>query len=523
MLANDPHLSLDAPGTWTLTRLEWPGELRAGVTAPGVPFLVIGHNGQLAWGFTQDLFVEQLSEDGKQVETPEGWVDLDIRQETIGVKGAPDEALTLRRSPNGPLISDVLSEEDSLLFPPDKALALAWPLYDEENRTAEGFYRMSAAKTPREFLDALSLLHAPQQNVAFADRAGNIGFVTAGALPKRPADDVSRPLAAWVAPFNWGERVAFEELPQVLNPEGGVLVNANNRIAGPGYPHLINRSFPDPARAIRIEEMLGPSGRLGPTEAAAMQLDVVSVTARDLLPILLPLLSEAQRQGEPGAALAAWDHRMTRRSPEATIFAAWMRALMSRLLADETGEAFEDLARPDRRVLLRILNLENEWCDDVGSSASLETCEEQVRLAYDDALALLEDRLGPGWRSWRWERLHQATFSHPLYRHVPVVRDLLSLAQGTPGWDDTVNRGGTSLGYDKPETLFQHRHGAGLRVVYDLNDLDNSFFIIAPGQSGNIFSSAYGNMASRWRDGRYLKLVGPATDDADVLLLNPAE
>ncbi|MEJ2015837.1 MAG: penicillin acylase family protein [Limibacillus sp.] len=534
ILANDPHLGLDAPGTWMLTRLEWPDgeggrEVRAGVTAPGVPFLVLGHNGHLAWGFTtthgdtQDLYVEQLSEDGLRVETPDGWTDLEKQRVTIAVKDGEDVIMTLRRTPRGPIISDVLEDEERALFPADTALSLSWPLYDRQNRTPEAFYRMGKARNALEFKNALALFYAPQQNVAFADRLGNIGFALAGVLPKRPLGDGSSPLAAWVAPFAWEGRVPFEELPQVLNPPEGKLVNANNRIAPPGYPNLINRSFPDPARAIRIEEMLGRNGKLGPTEAGAMQLDVVSVTARDLLPLLLPMLSESQRRSETVQALEDWDRRMTRRRAEPTIFAAWMRSLQSRLLADETGPVFEDLARPDRRVLLRILTEQPVWCDDVTSPEPVESCEAQVRLAYQDALDLLEARLGPDWRQWRWERLHRAPFGHPLYKFVPVLNDLVSLEVGTPGWDDTVNRGGASMGYERPESLFQHRHGPGLRAVYDLSDLENSRFMIAPGQSGNLFSGGYGNLVTRWRDGRALKLVGAATDRDRLLLLNPAQ
>jgi penicillin amidase len=526
ILANDPHLALDSPGQWMLVRLEWPGELRVGVTAPGAPFLIVGHNGHLAWGFTtthsdtQDLFVEQLSADGREVETAEGFVPLEARRETIAVKGAPAVAITVRRSPHGPIISDVL-EDEAELIPPDTALSLSWPLYDPENRTAEAFYRIGHAKSAEAFLQALSLVHAPQQNIAFATVSGDIGYIAAGAVPIRPADDGSHPLAGWVAPFSWEARVPYGQLPQSFNPREGQLVSANNRIVGPDYPYLINRSFPDPARAIRIEEMLAANGKLGPTAAAAMQLDVLSITARDLLPLLLPLLSEEQRAGGPAQAMAGWNHLMTRRRVEPTLFAAWARSLMSRLIADETAEAFERLARPDRRLLLRILTEQPDWCDDITSRGVEETCEEQVRLAYRDALTLLTERLGPDWRDWRWERLHRATFPHPIFRHVPLLQDLLTV--GTPGWDDTVNRGGSSLGYDDLAGLFRHRHGAGLRVVYDLKDLDNSLFIITPGQSGNILSGGYGNFVERWRDGRSLKLVGAATDEARLLLLNPAQ
>ncbi len=528
LLANDPHLALSAPGTWYLARLEWPGQVLAGVTAPGVPFPIIAHNGRIAWGFTtthsdtQDLFIEQLSADGLSSRTEQNWEPLQVREEVIESADGPPVTIQVRRSRHGVLISDAVSEVKDILDS-QVALALSWPLYDPESRSPEAFYRLTKAADRTEFLDAMRLMSVPQQNVAYADAGGGIGFISAGWTPLRRSGDGSRALPGWSADSGWDGYIPFEDLPQAFDPEGGTLINANNRVAGDGYPYHLSRYFPDPARFERIAERLTEQQSFNPMEAAAIQLDILSITARELLPLMLSQLSVKDRQLPEITALAAWDHKMSRDRPEPLIFAAWMRHLMRALIADEVGTAFDDLARPDRRLISRILEEAPEWCDDVSTLHIHEACAEQVATALLQSLDELRTRLGGDWRQWRWGQFHLAPFQHPVFGRVPLVADALSLATETDGWDDTVNRGGTVLGWSDPNRMFQHRHGAALRALFDLSNLDQSLFMIAPGQSDNPLSPYYGNFVTRWRDGHYVKLVGKTTAQGPALLLTPVQ
>ena len=258
------------------------------------------------------------------------------------------------------------------------------------------------------------------------------------------------------------------------------------------------------------------SGSLGASEA--LQLDVISDGAATLLPLLLENLDPAKREGA-GALLAAWDFEMSPERPEPLIFATWTAMTAKRLLQDELGEDLAKHWRGDYDVVAEILKGGTQWCDDLGTEAA-ESCRDQVTAALDEALAELKGRFGEDVAGWRWGEAHVARFHHPVLRHAPLIGDLFGFPVETGGGSYTVNRGGARFATE-PDQRFEHVHGPGLRAVYDLADLDNSRFMIATGQSGNPLSPHYGSFAERWRDGVYLKLVGPEKEPAHRLILNP--
>ncbi|MDH3473189.1 MAG: penicillin acylase family protein [Rhodospirillales bacterium] len=525
ILANDPHLGLEAPGIWYLARIETPELTLAGATAPGVPFLLAGHNGRIAWGFTtthadtQDLFVERLSAGTPgHYDTPEGPRPFTTHEEIIEVKGQAAIKLTLRETRHGPVLSD-LRPGYAAGLPQDQVLALAWPALRADDRGGEAIYRLNHARDSTEFLAAMAEFHSPVQNVAYADTAGNIGFVAAGRIPLRKAGDGRVPVPGWDGVHDWAGYIPFQELPQSLNPPFGQIVNANNRIVDRGYPHLITTDWPDSHRARRIEERLSTKLAATVEMSLALQQDTLSPAARQLLPLLLdaPLQPDATRPARD--LLANWDHRMTRDRPEPLLFYAWMAALNEAVFADELGESFPAFQRANADLLWDVLTSQPEWCDDT-TTARIEDCAEQVSTALLTATTELEERFGPEIDDWRWGAAHVARFPHPVLQYLPLAEELLGFPVEADGGFYTVNRGGARFG-GAPESRFADVHGAGFRAVYDLADLDNSRFMIATGQSGNPLSPLYGSLAQRWRDGDYLKLVGGGTKVAHRLTLNP--
>jgi penicillin amidase len=525
ILANDPHLGLEAPGIWYLARIETPKRTLAGATTPGVPFFLAGHNGRIAWGFTtthadtQDLFVERLSAGTRDhYDTPEGPRPFETREETIEVKGQAAVKLTLRETRHGPVLSDLRPGYAAGLAK-DHVLALAWPALRADDRAGEAIYRLNHARDWTEFLAAMAAFHSPVQNVAYADTAGNIGFLAAGRIPLREAGDGRAPVPGWDGVHDWAGYIPFQVLPQSLNPPFGQIVNANNRIVDGGYPHLITADWPDPHRARRIQERLSTKLAATVEMSLALQQDTLSRAARDLLPLLLdaPLQLDATRPARD--LLANWDHRMARDRPEPLLFYAWLAALNEAVFADELGESFPAFQRANADLLWEVLISQPEWCDDTTTSG-IEDCAEQVRNALLAATTELEERFGPDMDDWRWGAAHVARFPHPVLRHLPLAKELFGFPVEADGGFYTVNRGGARFG-GAPESRFTDVHGAGFRAVYDLADLDNSRFMIATGQSGNPLSPLYGSLAQRWRDGDYLKLVGGGTKVAHRLTLNP--
>lgn len=530
LLANDPHLGFSAPGLWYLARIVTPERTLVGATVPGVPFHILGHNGAIAWGITsthsdtQDLFIERLDPDmpGRYL-TPQGTAEFDRRQETVRVRFRDaDEIVTVRTTRHGPVVSDI--NPGGAELPEDHVLALAFPALQADDRTPTALYRLNHADDWAEFLAAMENFHAPQQNVAYADRGGTIGIVAPGRVPLRAAGIGALPVPGWTGEFDWTGYVPFAELPQARDPARGRIVNANNKLVDGAYPYQLTDDWPPPFRADRIHQLLDARSRHAVEDATEAQLDTYSPPAAMLVPRLLATVagSASGRSRRAVEMLGAWDYRMDRNHAAPLIYMAWVRALERRLLADELGDQFSAYAASRPLVLMRMLDQRQIWCDDT-STPGAETCADQIAAALTDALETLAERLGPSIDEWRWGDMHRAQFRHSVFGQIPVLGSLFNITVTTDGGPHTLNRGVASL--RSGPGLFEHIHGPGYRAVYDLDDLDNSRFIIATGQSDRPLSAHYADLTPIWADGGYLRLSGSReelkSNAIGVLTLSP--
>jgi penicillin amidase len=210
---------------------------------------------------------------------------------------------------------------------------------------------------------------------------------------------------------------------------------------------------------------------------------------------------------------------MDRNQAAPLLFTAWLDQLTRAIFADELGTAFDGFALWNAEQVAHVLGEGQAWCDDVTTPVATETCHDQLRLSLGRALDALAARLGDDIDRWRWGDLHRARFSHPLLGHLPVVRRMTDLAIETDGDNYTVNRASPR---PRGEPLFEAIHGAGLRAVFDLADLDRSRFVVATGQSGHPLSSHYGDLLGRWRDGGFVTIVGTDRPGVRRLVLEPA-
>jgi penicillin amidase len=534
LLANDPHLGLGLPNQWYLARIETPGRVVAGATAPGVPFMVIGHNGHVAWSFTttggdtQDLFVEKLVPGTPDRYATAGGDSLFLsRDETIKVRGEADVTLTVRQTAHGPVISDIgLAAEAA---GDGEVVALAWTGLYEDDRTAEALYRMGRAENAAAFREALRLFHSPQQNIVFADTEGAVGFVAAGRVPVRKAlyAGGQMPAPGWTGAYDWTGFLPFADLPRSLRPATGRIVTANNDITPPDYAHFIAARWEEPFRARRIDELLdGPPGEkaspLTAAEMGAWQMDDLSLAARDLLPDLLAGLPPTPLDGAAGVAaeiLGAWDYRMDRDQAAPLIFTVWLQELDRRVFAEELGPLYADFARWNGNgagaLLTGFSRPQRDWCG-LATLTAQPACHDALGPALEAAVAALASVYGDDPAAWRWGDAHQARFAHPLLDRLPLLGDIAATAVETDGDNFTVNRGSAFV---QPGLRFPHVHGASLRAVFDLAELDRSLFVIPGGQSGNLLSGHFTDLVERWRDGRFLTIVG---EGSSGLTLVPA-
>lgn len=527
LLANDPHLSLQAPGYWYLARIETPEMTLAGATAPGVPYIVIGHNATLAWSFTtthsdtQDLFIETVDpNDPDSYLTREGPRPFKTRQEVIRIAGGEAETITVRETYHGPVMSDAVEDTKALLGA-GKVLALAWPALLQDDRSGDALYKLNRAESVQQGLAALRDLGAPQQTMILADTQGHMTLVAPGRVPIRAAGNGLLPVEGADGKHDWVGWIPYEDLPRLADPPSGLLVAANNKQVPDDYPYLIAAEWNLASRAQRIAEVLKGQQTWSPDDMRRLQMDSLSIGARALLPRLLPAV-EGKPEAEAALALLRdWDFVMDRDKAAPLIYSAWVRALERRLLADQVpAELLANLLVGDETRLRGLLEPGSLYCDDK-ATATVEDCDAMIALALDEALAELVRLYGEEPAKWRWGKAHTAIFEHPVFGYIPIVEGMTSYEVETDGGQDTVNRGGSNFAAPAPEA-YRHRHGPTLRVVYDLADLDRSTFTIATGQSGNLLSEHYGDFAQRWADGDAVVLVGGATDGGTLLRLTPA-
>jgi penicillin amidase len=411
------------------------------------------------------------------------------------VRGAADERLAVRRSRHGPIISDV-SRIALNAAPRGYALALAWTALAEDDLTMQAAVRLARARDWNGFLDAARSLHATTQTASYADTAGNIGFVAAGRVPvRKPGNDLRglAPAPGWDARYEWSGYIPFDDLPRALNPPGGTVVLANHKIAPPKYPHHITYEWQPPYRARRIEELLSQKEKHDIAGFKAMQADVVSLAARQLLPRFLAAY--------PEKSLQSWDGTMAADRAEPLIMVAWWREFARALYADELGEGF----RPNwsaRAVFMdNVLAGQPHWCDDVRTSFP-ETCAELLASSFENAMQDLKRRYG---EDWKWGEAHAARHRHRPFTRQPWLARIFDIRVPTGGDAYTVNAGASDF-HDEAEP-YANRHAASLRVISDLADPQASVFIHSGGQSGNPLSPHYGDFAAAWARGEYVPMI----------------
>jgi penicillin amidase len=503
LLAGDPHLAFDFPGLWYLARIDTPEGTLAGATVPGVPFVVIGHNDNVAWTFTstgadtQDIFIEQVTPDGQHYGTPNGAQPFTSRREVIQVRGRADVVLTVRMTRHGPVIGSGPA--------PHTLLTVEMANLAPHDTDADGLLALNHARSVADAGLAAAEITSPVQNLLTADTAGNIAFYTTGRVPIRRAGDGAWPVEGADGQHDWTGWASGNALPHSVNPASGQLLNANEPAAGPGFPVKLGRDTFGDWRAQRIRTLLADSERETTQSFALIQTDIISDYALRLLPVLNGL---AVPQSDPAAAAAAllqgWDGRMAMDDPQPLIFNAWTHAFLAAVLAANGVDPDEAPVQAERFVLSLLLPSQGAaaqaklWCKG--------DCRPLLLSALDESMATLRHYHGSNPGQWRWGNAHPALFAHPLVSRLPLLGWLGRITIRVPGDATTIDV--TAPGFLPGRAEFTAVHGPELRGVYDLSDLDRSLFVIAPGQSGDLLDPHAADFLQRWRAGDSVQL-GP--------------
>ena len=527
ILANDPHLGLEAPILWYLVRIVTPEDSIKGATFPGAPIVAIGQNDSIAWGFTtantdtQDLFIETIDpSDPTKYLTPDGPQAFETREDTIRVKGAADVKIAVRSTRHGPVLSDV-SERVRSIAPAGKVVALAFTGLSDHDTTAEAIMRLDAARNWNEFLDAMRMYQTPTQNVVYADVAGDIGFFSPGLVPVRKSGDGLTPVDGASGAFDWVGMVPFEQLPQLHDPAAGFAFNANNANVPDDHQPTFGQDWDEGFRARRIQEFFDTIGTHSLGTSAAMQADRLSLAAKDLQPFIATIAPSDERARQAQAMLLNWNAVMDKDRVEPLIFTAFLDSLHRILLVERVGLPLDELGPFAASTLISLMRDHPSWCD--APDKPDPGCRKALGRALDEGLALIVKRDGPDMSKWRWGDEHVSLLRHKIFSHVPLLDRVSDLSVRSSGSFYTLDRGGGSEApSDKP---FARTLGAGFRGIYDLSNPENSRVMIATGQSGHIFSRHFGDLVPLWNDVKSFRLTGSEDDlrraGARELILSP--
>lgn len=477
LLANDPHLRPTAPGIWYLSHLETPTMRVAGVTFPGVPGIVLGHNENIAWGATnvgpdvQDLYLETFNAEGK-VKTPAGWETPKVRTETFNVRESPlktettAETMEVTVTRNGPIIL----EEDG------KRYSLKWTAFDPMNSDFAAFFLLNRAKDWNGFKQALSTYRGASQNFVFADVKGNIGWHIAGAIPLRKTGDGSLPYDGAKNDGDWTGLIPFEELPNLYNPPSGFIVTANQRIAGTDYkyPQLI-RDFAAPWRARRLYDLISKEPKA--------TMDTVNAAQHDAFNIPLKHLADRIAKGntastETVALAKGWDGVMTPDS-RAALVVNEIRICVANKIADASKPVPAYIVR--ERILDMALKTDSKrWLPN-----GVSNYDELIKTCDTESAAALAKRLGADRTKWTWGTSSVSSFPHPLAAAAFIGGQFATPKVPLQGSGQTPN----VASY------------VSMRLIASPGNWDATRHVIPLGQSGDPKSPYYKDQFEPWRTG----------------------
>ncbi len=505
ILCNDPHLGLQIPSVWYTAHLVAPGLNVIGITFPGCPFVIIGHNDRIAWGITDmqadavDYFIETLNPDNpKQYKHKGEWKPLVERKETIKIRGAEPREIVIQSTAHGPI--DKVG---------DKVIALAWTGLGltADGRALGGINR---ARGLKDFVEGLKYLNLPALNMIYADVDGNIAIAPHGDLPIRARGKGRVPVDGASGDYDWIGYIPREKLPISVNPPRGYLASANGRPAPVGYPYYLGWMWDPSYRTRRINDLLASKEKISFEDMQAFQYDAHDKSAEVITPVLVAAYDRAPYGDATVKAamelLRAWDCECAPEKSAPTIYAKWFDAYRSAVWDDEWksrnikqpegswGFTGDNKREPEIEVL-EYLTRENPnsiWFDD-RTTPERETRDDILKKSFMATIKELSEKNGPDPNGWKWGNVNKLRLN-------PIVPNPMAARAGMPvhGGPYTLNPGNSTGG---PVTI-----GASWRQVVDLGDLGRSVGVYPGGQSENLKSPHYDDQVKLWLDGKYAPL-----------------
>jgi penicillin amidase len=517
ILAGDPHLPLTLPSIWYQAAISAPGLQVSGVTVPGVPGVLIGHNQHIAWSLTDTqnqatlFYAEQTSKSRPDQYYWRGaWHQMSDAHYTIPVRGGSAVSLTVHVTVHGPIMTQA-----------GQTMAVDW-MGNVPSPDLTALLGIDQASNYTQFKTALASWHAPVQNFVYADDQGNIGEISAGYYPQVAHGDPWLPLSGTGADDIDGV-IPYAAEPQVYDPPGHVIATANQRPVGPSYPYYIGTSenfFDNSFRANQIYASLNGQSDLKPAAFGDLQGNVTDNLAQSIVPQLVAALRQSgdltQRQQQAVNLLARWDDNMTSSSAAASVwwtfwgdyisaaFQPWWKSAKVPVSKDSAGLALSSWPTSLTEDL-------DAWTTGSGPPASSaftlpsggkRTTSQVMRQAFDTAVSHLASKLGGAPSTWTWGRLHT--------RQFPSLTGASALGYGPRA------SSGDAWTVDAAEGGLNSDTGPSWRMVVDFSTGVSGPVLaegVYPGgQSENPASPWYDDLTDYWWDDRLLPMPTAGTE-----------
>ncbi|WP_339464412.1 penicillin acylase family protein [Pseudomonas sp. EA_65y_Pfl2_P74] len=517
LLASDSHGPLAAPSLWTFVQIRAPKYQAAGVTVAGLPMVLGGFNGKVAWslssvlGDNQDLFLEKIRRQGSSLtyEVNGKWQPLGVRNETYFVKGQRPIREAVYETRHGALLNSAQAAAQGNGF----GLALQTPSFTDD-KSLDAFFDLSRAQNVERASDASREIRAIALNLVFAD-ASNIGWQVTGRFPNRREGEGLLPSPGWEGRYDWDGYADPMLHPYDQDPAQGWLGTANQRVIPHGYGMQLSNSWAAPERGERLAELAG-SGKHDSRSVIAMQYDQTTTFAAKLKKVFeAPGMKQSLKQAidalppiERGKAreafsrLMAFDGKLSPTSADAAIYELFLQESMKQIFLDELGPE----SSPAWKAFIANGNLsytaqadhllgreDSPFWDDIRTA---QKEDKALILARSLAAAITagDSLLGGDHKAWQWGKLHSYTWKNA---DGQTVRG--PLAAG--GDHTTLNTAAFNWGQD-----FNTTHAPSMRFIVDFGQTEPLMGQNGTGQSGNPVSPNYLNGIDAWLKGQYIGL-----------------
>ncbi|PWL38740.1 penicillin acylase family protein [Flagellimonas aquimarina] len=513
ILANDPHVGFAQPSVWYEAHMSTPKYEKYGYHFAGIPFPVLAHDRNLAFGLTMfenddiDFYFEETHpSDSTKYKTEAGWKDYEMVSKKIKVKDSGDVTFTYKKTRHGPVLNNIAKQIKG-----ERPIAMSWIYTQVENEIIDGLYGMGHAENISEFVLELPKVHAPGLNVMYGDASGNVAWWATAKLYQMP-DSVS---TKFVLDGTTGkeERLGyldFSENPSAINPPWNYVYSANNQpdsVSGRLYPGYY---LPE-NRAQRIVQLLDSKNDWDKESASEMILDVTSTVNPALVTELIKLLDITNLSEEQLVQLDAlrnWNGEYTLENTNAVLYHRSEYYILKNTFEDELGEEqfnqFLSTHLLKRHIAKGTSMKSGKWWDNIHTKNKIETRDDIVLKSFADAWHSIINDFGEDSSQWTWDRVHTLEHEHPIGQ-VPSLRKFFNVGPfPVTGTKEVINN--MAFPYDSTG-FYRVNSGPSTRRIIDFSDVENSISILPTGQSGNPFSKHYKDQAELFVNGEFRKMM----------------